>query len=309
MIPEARFFPAVFVAVLAVSLSTSVKGTSCTKTGRDNPQDRNGTIKLKAGVIFKSGDVKPVARTDFFVLSKDLDLISEEAAKNLNLPLGVPFEQYLDNLAYGSAELKAWIKKHDIRRFMISSGNEDVKQSLYSSIFNRRDFLDVPEFLDWLRSNPPNRNGVTGGLPKYPVSTGDRAKDDKAMQKYREAVFDRTINVEFYGLPKVSRWVVSMMDDLLKGREWLSYTDEMIRRRERIADEAPIIAQKYTVKVVKTSLSGEAEIALPPGTYWLSNLLPTSVGQSSVLWNTKLVVETGKTLIIELSNDNAKEIK
>jgi hypothetical protein len=40
---------------------------------------KNATLSFEAGLVFKSGDVKPVARTDFFLLDEDLGKILKDA--------------------------------------------------------------------------------------------------------------------------------------------------------------------------------------------------------------------------------------
>lgn len=274
-------------------------------------QSAEGTIKLKVGVIFKSGEVRPVARIDFCALSKDLDLISEEAARAMNLPAVEPFEEYVNKQTSASSELRAWIVKHNLRNF--PSKNQSYNSRRILSEAEARhvtddDLLNIPEFRDWLQD--PNKQGVyRGSVPKYPKASGNASKDGKAMTDYRKTLVKRMVEREYLGTTKPSSWIASMIEDISQNRDKLCYNDEMTSRQKRIAEAGSLLAPKYAVKVVKTSLSGEAEITLPSGSYWLSNLVASSIGQSSILWNLKVVVEPEKTTTVELSNDNAKEIK
>ena len=57
---------------------------------------------------------------------------------------------------------------------------------------------------------------------------------------------------------------------------------------------------------VTTSFEGDAAISLPPGEYTVSSSVPLEFEGRSFSWETAFVVENGKHLSVELSNDNAK---
>jgi hypothetical protein len=47
---------------------------------------QEGSLSIEAALVFKSGDVKPVARTEFFLLNKDFDAILQESNFASELP-------------------------------------------------------------------------------------------------------------------------------------------------------------------------------------------------------------------------------
>lgn len=283
-------------------------------------QTSEGTIKLKVGVIFKSGEVKPLARTDFYVLTKDLDQISLEAAQAQNLKMVEGFEEYIDKQFNASPELKAWLKQRNIRSFPMAGmgGLLDLSQDSFEkarAAVSLDDLFTIPEFHSWLqkpqeaKSDTPSFGfSALRDLPKYPKLSGDKAKDDEKISKYRETLKERMTRTDRDGKTKPNYWVASMLFYLADGRRNLAYDQEMIIRRMNIAAAGRPIAPKYSFKVVKTSLAGEAEITLPVGTYWLSNIEYSRIGQSLILWNHRVVVESGKITQVELSNDNAQGV-
>jgi hypothetical protein len=297
MISASRYFSIIIAAVFSLSFIVSVEGNVC--IGRDYLQARDGTIKLKAGVIFKNGDVKPVARTAFVVLLKDLDSINAEAAKNQGIALDESFEYYVDNLMGVSAALKAWLKKHEIYKW----------ESVFANYLTPDDLFDIPEFHDSLRGRTINGKYISFTPYKYPAPTGNKSKDEKAMQEYRKRIEKEMYQDRGYGGKIASDWVSSIMNNIMTIAYSVGYKKEMEKRRERVGYAGVLLARNYSIKEITTSLAGEAEVVLPSGVYWLSNLRPTPIGQSSVLWNLRVVVEPGKVTSIELSNDNAKEIK
>jgi hypothetical protein len=271
------------------------------------PQASSGIITLKVGVMFGLGEVRPVARADFYALTKDLNTISKEAAKSLNLPSIEPFEQYINKQSNASAELRAWIIRTNDRGFASRGGRYDFGRVFFDSDARKvtlDDLLNVPEFRNWLQ-DPAN---YSESLPKFPKATGNTAKDEKALADYRQRLGTQMIEQDYPGSTRPSWWLIEMIENISKGRANLCYNDEMARRTERIVEAGVLLAPKYSVGNIKTSLSGEAEITLPAGTYWLSNLTGTPIGRSSILWDLPVVVEPGKVTNVRLSNDNAKEI-
>lgn len=49
------------------------------RTAPAEPAKENGVLSLEAGLVYRSGDVKPVARTEFHLLDQDLVKILEDA--------------------------------------------------------------------------------------------------------------------------------------------------------------------------------------------------------------------------------------
>src|SRR3989442_8308350 len=107
-----------------------------------------GSLKFKVGVVFKSGDVRPVARADFYVLPKSPDDLLVEAAKAANVNLIEPFDEYIDRQTSLSAELKRFIKKYDLRNTETNprGGGVTVITSEAKKIIGINDLRLLPEF-------------------------------------------------------------------------------------------------------------------------------------------------------------------
>ena len=270
------------------------------------PQAASGILRLKVGVMFGLGEVRPVASADFYALTKDLNTISREAAKSLNLPSIEPFEQYINKQSNASAELRAWIIRTNDKGFASRGGRYDFGRVFFDSDAKKvtlDDLLNVPEFRNWLQDSANFSQS-----PRFPKPTGNTAKDEKALADYRQRLGTQMIEQDYSGSERPSSWIIEMIKDISKGRANLCYKDEMALRMERIVEAGVEFAPKYSAGNIRTSPSGEAEITLPAGTYWLSNLTGTAIGVNSILWDVQVVVERGKVTNVRLSNDNAKEI-
>ncbi len=57
------------------------------KNGTKAPEPKNGTVSIEAALVFQSGDVKPVARTEFMLLNKSAEDIFKNSEFFQNLPL------------------------------------------------------------------------------------------------------------------------------------------------------------------------------------------------------------------------------
>ena len=272
------------------------------------PQAGYGTLKLKVGVMFGGGEVRPVARVDFYALTKDLNMISREAAKNLNLPSIEPFEGYINKQNNASAEFRAWIIRTHDRGFASKGGRYDFNRVFFESDANKvtlDDLLNVPEFRKWLQ----DAVGASRSLPRFPRPTGNSAEDEKLWADYRQKLGAQMTEEDYRANKRPSSWMIEMIENVSKDRSNLCYNDEMALRTERIVEAGVLLAPKYSAGSAQTSLSGEAEIRLPAGTYWLSNLTGSFIGGSSILWDLKVVVEPGEVTNVRLSNDNAKEME
>ena len=79
--------------ILAVSLSlTSVVNAQKKKvtTTKKTSVGAKGSLSVEAGLIYKSGDVKPVARVEFYLLDDDLENILKEAGVKDSTLSGIP---------------------------------------------------------------------------------------------------------------------------------------------------------------------------------------------------------------------------
>jgi len=97
------------------------------------------------------------------------------------------------------------------------------------------------------------------------------------------------------------------LDGINPGRKWAEAQNSY---KKRVRQQAPMQAQtKYLVLRVDTNLEGVARVArLPVGKYWVSTLdLEAGAGDSRLIWDVPVTIQTGQTTRIELTNLNSTE--
>jgi len=264
------------------------------------------SLKVKAGVVFKSGDVRPVARTDFFLLPASLEAISIEAAPAGGIKVNQRFDEWVDELPAVSREFRAWLKTHHTVAFLAALSDEVALDDLVS----------IPEFIEWLKE--PRlplwrlRSGISAyeaisKVPKYPKEDRDPKKQTERIQKFRLAIQKVMLTDD----GKKAQWLSDMLFAIAdRHKDDLNYNLVMRDRLRKALSLGATVAPTFAKAQTKTSLAGEAQIAgLKPGTYWISNLRPSRLGTSTILWDLKVTLEPGKTLEVELSNDNALAVE
>lgn len=277
------------------------------------PDVQTAALKIKVGVIFKNGDVKPLPRAEFSLNRKDGESIKVEAEKSLNLPPADSFFEYIDSQLNVSRELKEWIKKNDQQNF-----------SAYKTVWKIltiNDAFQIPEFFEQLRSfkNPLVKSRLSGEMiltkpnqpPEYPIASGNKENDDASILKYKEILSQYfpspgdNFQAKYYWIEDLALPVAMKYPNL----DYISSSRKAEETRKSMIDMAvKLLTKKYTVRTAKTSFTGEADFEVPAGTYWLSNNEPSSIGSSNILWDMKINLKPGQVIRIELSNDNAKII-
>jgi hypothetical protein len=120
-----------FALCSPVALIIIVAGTLATSQRRKQPQPKalakpNAILKIEAGLVFRSGDVKPVARTTFYLLDADpaqvlkeggvkreSEIEREELDPMFDLALALRFQTLEKNQTYLTAAMVA-LKPHII---------------------------------------------------------------------------------------------------------------------------------------------------------------------------------------------------
>src|SRR5262249_36098316 len=167
------------------------------------------------------------------------------------------------------------------------------------------DLFSVPEFEGWLRSPQSDVKGLEP--PRDPKPSNDKRKDEENLSKYRALIAKEmsfTISSTNRTYPAV--WLGSLVRYMDKKYPNLHYKwnlDLAVANYIDVTNQgAPRLAAKYTVSVLRTSLSGEAEHPeLPAGTYWISNVVPLQFVGGLIQWNVKVVVQPQKRTEVELS--------
>ncbi len=69
------------ILILVVCFVTNTFLLACNDVSKETVEqkNKNGTVSIEAALVYKSGDVKPVARTEFMLLDKSLEEILKES--------------------------------------------------------------------------------------------------------------------------------------------------------------------------------------------------------------------------------------
>lgn len=109
------------------------------------PSAKTATLNLEAGLVYRSGDSKPVARVDFFLLDKSAAAIVKESGVKLSdrasstddgsdrstmFQLGLALAYRSGNEGEGLATVLAAIKQHTIKSFTTDFGGKAAVEGI-----------------------------------------------------------------------------------------------------------------------------------------------------------------------------------
>lgn len=245
-------------------------------------------LHVKVGVVMNSGDVKPVARTEFVLSTNSLaNVYEEEVTANVPTPeqfcrgldLSTNLQRLLASLNWDLFEFENCLKGRSQRR------------------------LDMGEILE-----TPELKKAYDAAYNFLKSGGDRFEDMvNAMSNYPS--IHPTLYVTSAELPSRARdSIYSFLDD---GIRQLSTRYSVTAGRGSAA--AFLLAQRRVSKenltIGITSLTGEIVFRdIPVGNYYISNIEYKNIGESSILWDYPVELSEAGDKSIELANDNAWRI-
>lgn len=250
-----------------------------------------GSLQVSARIAPTGGHPEPVRQFTFYILTMSYDDILKQASAQFPL---APKDEFISNLKI-SAELKAWLKKHDVIDLMAP----DVDKLITAD-----DVMDIPEFMDaYMRSNG---GGVTQGLPKPKYKDAEKesnpAKYDKLRQEYLSSLrhFIETHPATIGGMEVE-------LDAINPKFAWDKAQQE---HTQKVAQLAPELAQtKFMAVKGDTDLDGNLNVrGLPPGKYWVSSLgMFATSGDRRLAWDVPVAITAGQTAHAELSNLNGRD--
>lgn len=232
-------------------------------------KNTTGTLKLKVGVVFKSGDVKFIAKRYFYLLSKSLASISEQNYHPLSL-IG-----YLQKKG-ASAELINFIKKkYPNAKIFIAPFYDDVK-----------DEKNIPEFVHYIKNT------------KNDIETCENEQIQLAESGITPGICSKiyisVTNEKF--LPIYFRYGTKE-----------TYTEYLLLEKQFSNIRAKSLALSYVVGSCQTSFSGDCLIsAIQPGEYWITPIEKINIAGNNIMWDFPIKIHAG-IQDIELSNDNMAE--
>ena len=256
-------------------------------------QSETGALEFVARVTPTAARAEPVRQFTFYILSKSYEEIAREIGEQDKLPAR---DTFIEELKV-SAELKAWLKGHDILDLTMPGLDKAVTPD---------DVIKVPEFL--LAYQRSNSGGVTNGIPKPKYTDADKADRPERYEKQKQEYLV-ALKKFIAARPETESGMELELDGVNPQRKWARIESD---HRKRIQRAAPEVAQtKYLVAKADTDLEGHAYVArLAAGSYWITSLnLDASAGDMRVRWDVPVTVQPGQTARLELTNLNATDAR
>ena len=85
----------------------------------------------------------------------------------------------------------------------------------------------------------------------------------------------------------------------------LEKTDVELKISESVVDNG----LKASISVCSTDFSGECQVKLPAGRYYVSPVNDVEIGSSTINWDVPVEIKPSQTTYIELSNDNSFSLR
>ena len=328
-----------FIVLLTAYL---INFTFCSNKESRLSLSKGVTIKIKAGIIMKSGDIKDVARQDFIIARDDLVAIWKlSKMQNMRDILTLQDELKKEiNFDYKMVVLQKEIEKNknEIDRFRknISSKTKnddplinriiDLLATNLKSSFNlglgwaNADYFRFDS--NRLGQYRPNYEELKNMLRDYEkkyeeILKMERGEDYKKVWKNQydkfkeiEGLFlkkESEISTELNGI-KVATEAINKLNE----EKELLPLDMKRKAQEKyksLKHEATLEFQEKLknsyISSFKTNLNGEASVKINKGKYYLFAV--SKIGLSTIMWNYPITIEK-EGQYIELSNDNAYSI-
>jgi len=266
-----------------------VLGCAVCATSGAPGQSASGTLEFAARITPTAARPEPVRQFTFYVLTKSYSEIVKEVEAQNTVDSR---DKFIESLKL-SAELKEWLKAHDV--FDLTTPDLD-------RLVTPDDILHVPEFL--LAYQRSNSGGVTTGIPKPKYVDEDKTANperyNKQLQEYYVA-----LKKFIQSNPSTVSGIEMELTGVNPEQKWSQIQSE---HRRRVLRMAPEYAQtKYLAGKADTDLDGRGSLSgLAPGEYWVSTLnLDANAGDTRLGWDVSVKIRAGQTARVELTNLNA----
>jgi hypothetical protein len=255
-------------------------------------QNSTGSLDLTARITPTGARPEPVRQFTFYVLSKSYADITAEVDKQDKLPTR---GEFISGLKV-SAQLKTWLKNHDVM---------DLTQLDVDKLVTSEDIISIPEFLTAYQRS--NSGGVTVGLPSPKFRESDKEANPEKYEKQRQ---DYMIAIKKF-MDAHPGTISGMELELGAVNPKLAWDKLQYDHKTRVAQLAPEIAQsKFLVGKADTDLDGRALInGLAPGNYWISSLgMDAAEGDRHLRWDVPTSIQASQTTRVNLTNFNAIDV-
>jgi hypothetical protein len=255
-------------------------------------QNSSGSLDLTARITPTGARPEPVRQFTFYVLSKSYADITAEVDRQDKLPTR---DEFISGLKV-SAQLKTWLKNHDVM---------DLTQLDVDKLVTSEDIISIPEFLTAYQRS--NSGGVTVGLPSPKFRESDKEANPEKYEKQRQ---DYMIAMKKF-MDAHPGTISGMELELGAVNPKLAWDKLQYDHKIRVAQLAPEIAQsKFLIGKADTDLDGRALInGLAPGNYWISSLgMDAAEGDRHLRWDVPTSIQASQTTRLNLTNFNAIDV-
>jgi hypothetical protein len=252
-----------------------------------------GSLEFAARVTPTAARPEPVRQFTFYVLTKSYADIAKDVEAEDKLPSR---EQFIDDLKV-SAELREWLKAHDILDLTIPEMDKALTPD---------DILRVPEFL--LAYQRSNSGGVTRGIPKPKYRDADKKENPERYERQHQEYLT-SLKKFISSRPETVSGVELEMSGVNPQTKWANIQADHAKRVSKLAPE--LAQTKYLAAKVDTDLDGRAALSgMAAGNYWISTLnLDVAAGDTHLRWNVAVTIQPGRTTRLELTNLNATDAR
>jgi hypothetical protein len=286
-------------------------------------------VKIKVGVVMKSGDVKIVARQDLITTKADIIDLWETSKKNNKWNPDLIRKDTQEELGYDAKinSFRESINEKSIPinqlRANLQRQREILAQRLYEHI--EKSYQEAPGSLNVSFSYLTNHSvgldeaGLRAVDNKYKQLIDDNANPWAEVKQFLETRY-----AEFKEIKGSYRRYVNALaavntskeqhelNDLLKEREKFSeYFSKKVAEKdksyfEKARSEFLLKFKEVLVSVFKTDLNGEANVRIPKGKYFI--FCSSEIGLNHITWDyATTIAKEGQ--YIELANDNASSFE
>jgi hypothetical protein len=287
-------------------------------------------VKIKAGVVMKSGDVKNIARQDIYILKADVMAIWEKNTPNIINRRIIETDvkkaaDYDNKIAAYQSQIDKYQSLSYERTAKKEKLLEDIRTQLKQNLKESRDL-----------GNKWGVNDMFDKLLNYYLGDFDYLKScmEEADKKYLDLLnrqiteeFNTTFRAQYEKFKKINE-VMEKLEKENKTENQSSKINEIIKERdsfkkdieEKISkkeidarniflyqrderDKAFIgMLKQNIILVAKTNLNGEATIKVAKGQYYI--FFVATIADNTIMWNSRTDIFSDNQYI-ELSNDNA----
>ncbi len=298
----------IFVVIVVISIVV----ITC-----QNPVSRTKTysVKIKFGVVMKSGDVKNVARRDVIITKADMIALWETSKINNHWDRSLIEKEVKEELGY-EAQLASFQESiNQAKQTAIASRAEPPKKlrSHVEETYQKGKAYPISLNFDKFRYEPVDLGAYLVKLDTQYNEVISSNIDPSAKQYFaqRYAEFKRIRNL-FQEAGAVGIKSAADVESLGKQqKEFIEDVNKKVSARyqeyfEKAKNEFLNIFKEAYLLSVKTDLNGEARVTLPGGRSFL--FCDAEVGLSHITWNCPVEIFK-EDQYIELSNDNAASLE